>query len=82
MALLLDRLTNKIGSFLGTNTTLPGPKSGGFSIQEFSSKVGEVDGILSTNLFFGDDKFTFFGHQNIVFFYYVDSASRLRHSSR
>lgn len=51
MALLLDRLTNKIGSFLGTNTTLPGPKSGGFSIQEFSSKVGEVDGILSTNLF-------------------------------
>lgn len=51
MALLLDAVTNKIGSFLGTNTSQPGPKSGGFSIQEFSSKINEVDGLLPTNLF-------------------------------
>lgn len=51
MALLLDSLTNRIGSFLGSNTQQPGAKAGGFSIQEFSSKINELDGLLPTNLF-------------------------------
>lgn len=51
MAILLDSLTNKLGSFLGTNTSQPGPKAGGFAIEEFRSKINELDGLLPTNLF-------------------------------
>lgn len=49
--LLLDKLTNSIGSFLGTNTGQPGPKAGGFSIEEFRSALHAHDSILPTNLF-------------------------------
>ena len=48
---ILDLITNKVGSFIGLNTSLPKAKAGGFDIQEFRSNLSSLNGILPTNLF-------------------------------
>lgn len=51
MAGILDSITNKVTKAIGLSGEMPTRKTSGFSIEEFRSKLNQVDGVLPTNLF-------------------------------